>query len=160
MAICKAQKFNCKLCTTTQADILEHREEQLKGAEGRCGELAAALERARGELTAVHDDVKKLKARVNELTVGDPGAWLLLSPTVAGSSWRPGSHNTLLTTQTQGDNSALASRVEDAASMLTDKDTLELSVKRQAALVERMDRELKAARAQIEAKNEATAKQE
>ena len=44
-----------------QADILEHREEQVKGAEARCGELASQLERLRGDLTTCNEDIKKLK---------------------------------------------------------------------------------------------------
>jgi hypothetical protein len=54
----------------------------------------------------------------------------------------------------------LQSRVEDAASMLTDRDTLEQTVKRQHGAIEKLDRELKVARGQVDAKNEAIAKAE
>ncbi|GBF88822.1 hypothetical protein Rsub_01723 [Raphidocelis subcapitata] len=60
----------------------------------------------------------------------------------------------------KGDNATLQSRVEDAASMLTDKDTLEASVKKQHGLIEKLDRELKLTRGQVEAKEEAIAKAE
>ena len=60
----------------------------------------------------------------------------------------------------QGDNEALRLRVEDATSMLTDKDTLEQTVKRQHGLIENLDRELKLSRGQTEAKSEALAKAE
>ncbi len=44
--------------------------------------------------------------------------------------------------------------------MLTDKDTLEATVKRQHGLIEKLDRELKLARGQVEGKNETIAKAE
>jgi hypothetical protein len=46
-----------------QSDILEHREEQARAAEARCGELAGQLERARAELAQALDDAGRLKAR-------------------------------------------------------------------------------------------------
>jgi hypothetical protein len=46
---------------TDQADILEHREEQVKAAEARCGELAGQLERVRADLGQCNDDIGKLK---------------------------------------------------------------------------------------------------
>lgn len=58
----------------------------------------------------------------------------------------------------QGDNSALQSRVEDAASMLTDKDSLEQTVKKQHGMIEKLDRELKLTSGQVEAKNEQISK--
>ena len=50
----------------------------------------------------------------------------------------------------QGENGALQSRVDDAASMLTDKDTLEATVKQQHVLIEKLDREVKVARGLVE----------
>jgi hypothetical protein len=47
--------------TQPQADILEHREEQVKGAEGRCGDLTAQLERLRADLGQFQEDARKLK---------------------------------------------------------------------------------------------------
>ncbi|KIZ00941.1 hypothetical protein MNEG_7019 [Monoraphidium neglectum] len=118
----EVERFRQRIVSATRdyADILEHREEQVKAAEARCGELAGQLERVRADLGQCNDDIGKLK----------------------------------------GDNSMLQSRVEDAASMLTDRDTLEQTVKRQHGAIEKLDRELKVARGQVDAKNEAIAKAE
>ncbi|KAI8462642.1 MAG: hypothetical protein J3K34DRAFT_499216 [Monoraphidium minutum] len=118
----EVERFRARLTSATRdySDILEHREEQVRAAEARCGELAGQLERARAELAQTSDEVSRLK----------------------------------------GDNSALQGRVADAASLLDDKDGLESAVKRQHAAIEKLDRELKLARGQVEAKSEAVARAE
>lgn len=60
----------------------------------------------------------------------------------------------------QGDNAALQSRVNDAAAMLTDKDTLEGTVRRQGAALEKAEREMRVARAALDAKDASIAKAE
>jgi hypothetical protein len=55
-------------------------------------------------------------------------------------------------------NQNQALRLEDAAAMLTDRDALEATVKKQHDLIERQAAELKLAKAQIEAKESALEK--
>jgi hypothetical protein len=196
-----------------QADILEHREEQVRAAEGRCGDAAAQLERARAELAACQEEAQKHKVGgQGRSPVGDSGAHRARSEHAAGALRSLPQCPCFAARSPQAESDALQARVADAASMLTNKDTLEATVRaasyargarasipsadapaarqfspaavactappccrrrarplphrhapqvrQQAALIERLDRELKVARGLVEERSKAAAKAE
>lgn len=104
-----------RLYYCAQVDILQHREGQVKQAEGRAAALQQQAERLAAELAATSAEAARFKEAA----------------------------------------SSQAEQLSDAAGLLADKERLEDTVRQQHALIDTRGQELRAAKAQVEAKEAA-----
>lgn len=135
-----------------QVDILQHREAQVKQAEGRAAALQQQAERLAAELAASSAEAARLKVggRQQQQQQG------LHEACRRGHVSHPcRCAGVIAHAHAQESASSQAEQLSDAAGLLADKERLEDAVRQQHALIEARGQELRAAKAQVEAKEAA-----